>query len=237
MRTTLINTTFWKEETIDELHLDSKLLYLYMLTNPEKGLANIYHYKPKVISAYSGLSPEQVDISLKQLVLLGYVDVFEGFYVLLKGHEMPKKGRFTEKTMDKEKELVPEHVLDHFNLLINQSSSGVAPEHKDNNKDNTNNISITKTSSKDIDFLFSEWHEIVGYEITSNIAANRTAAASMLKRYNTEELERMFKGVSLSQEDQYAPRISNLVQLEKKWDDLKAWGKRKIKTSSVVEIN
>lgn len=150
MRTTLINTTFWKEDTIDELHLDSKLLYLYMITNPDKGLANIYHYKKKVISAYSGLSVEQIDVAAKQLVQLGYIDIFKGYFMLLKGHEMAKKGRFTDKTIEKEKQAIDPEVLAHFNLLNHDNSSGVAPEHKDkdNNKDKSINKEISIISKK-----------------------------------------------------------------------------------------
>lgn len=230
MRTTLINTTFWKEDSVDELHLDSKLLYLYMLTNPDKGLANIYHYKPKVFSAYSGLGVDQLEVAAKQLVALGYIDIFNGYFVLLKGHEMAKKGRFTDKTIEKEKELIPEDVLDHFNLLeepnFNLNSSGVAPEHKDNNKDKDNTKSITNHKTKDIDDMFDSWERIVGYKISSKLPTNRTAIASLLKNRTRDSIERMLQGVVMSQSDQYAPRISNFIDLNKKWDELIVWGKR-----------
>jgi len=240
MRTTLINTTFWKEDTIDLLHLDSKLLYLYMLTNPEKGLANIYHYKPKVISAYSGLSTEQVEVAVKQLIDLGYVNIFDGFYILAKGHEMAKKGRFTDKTVEKEKELIPEHVLDHFNLLVDdeilQSSSGVAPEHID--KDNNKDIYITKTNTNNINEMLQSWESIVGYELTSKMPANRKAVSDIIKHKTKDEVERMLTGVAMSQTDQFAPRISNYIDLNKKWDELIAWGKRQSVShiSKVVKI-
>ena len=207
-----------------------------MLTNPEKGLANIYHYKPKVISAYSGLSPEQIEVAIKQLKELNYVDVFEGYYILVKGHEMAKKGRFTAATIEKEKELIPEYVLDHFNLLndnkIFDNSSGVAPEHKDNNKTNTNNKdntitnAIAKTNTNDINKMLKCWNDIVGYELTSKMPANRIAVSKIMKSKTPDEIERMLNGVALSQTDQYAPRISNFADLERKWDDLIAWGRR-----------
>lgn len=136
MRTTLINTTFWEEREMDSLHLDSKLLYLYFLTNPKKCLANIYHYKPKVISAYCGLGVDQIEVAVKQLIELNYIAVYNDYYILLRGHEMPKKGRFTEQTINKEKSLVPADVLEFFNTITTVNSSGVAPEHIyiDNNK-------------------------------------------------------------------------------------------------------
>lgn len=232
MRTTLINTTFWREGDVDYLHLDSKLLYLFMLTNPDKGLANIYHFKPKVISAYCGLSVDQISVAINQLKELGYVDVFEGFYILLKGHEMPKKGRFTKQTIEKDKELVPEKVLEHFNLLEIDNSSGVAPEHNNNNKDNTNTINNTKeiTTNKsniDINEMFEAWNEIVGYEISANKQKNRYACSNLLKKYGKDKLTQLLNGVLLAQSDKFAPRISDFATLQSKLNELLLWGKRK----------
>ena len=151
MRTTLINTDFWKENEIDELHLDSKLLYLFMLTNPDKGLANIYIYKPKVMSAYSGLSVDQISVAIKQLISLGYIAIKDNYYSLVKGHEMPKRGRFTEQTIAKERASVPESVLSYFDLINSGDSSGVAPEHNTitKDKDNTKTKAIAKIVNKE----------------------------------------------------------------------------------------
>ena len=228
MRTTLINTTFWKEDIIDELHIDSKLLYLYMLTNPDKGLANIYPFKKKVISAYSGLSVEQIDVASKQLVKLGYIDIYQGYFILLKGHEMPKKGRFTAKTIEQEKALIDDDILEHFNLLINHSSSGVAPEHKDKDKDkDKDNVIIKKTPNPDINELFAYWHEIIGYEITSRKQANRNACKNLIARHTVDGVKRLTEGVRQAQGDKYAPRIADFCDLQSKLNQLIVWGKSK----------
>lgn len=223
MRTTLINTTFWREDSIDDLHLDSKLLYLYMLTNPDKGLANIYHYKPKVIAAYAGLSTEQIDVAIKQLVQLGYVDVYNGFYVLLKGHEMPKKGRFTEKTIEKEKELIPIDVLEHFNLLINENSSGVAPEHKDidNNKDKD----ISKAIEKNNDLLneFKEaneyWEKISGRAMSDN-PTSRNKFKQLRKEHSMNDIKVAINGACYFQGKEYRPQVLSFASMHEKWDSL-----------------
>lgn len=83
-----------------------------------------------------------------------------------------------------------------------------------------------KVSSKEIDELFNAWTEIVGYSVTSQVKTNREYAAKLIREYPAQDINRMIQGVALSHGDQYAPRISNFTQLYKKWDDLKAWGKR-----------
>lgn len=192
MRTTLINTNFWDEQEIDKLHLDSKLLYFYMLTNPKKGLANVYPFKSKVISAYTGLSVEQIDIAAGQLIQLGYVAYYKNYYILLKGHEMPKKGRFTEQTMEKERALVPAEVLDYFDNLpdtAEQNSSGVAPEHnnKDKDKDNNKNKDIKKDKEA------NKEAEAIANELADKILENYSFKKITEKHINTwsDDIEKL----------------------------------------------
>lgn len=78
----------------------------------------------------------------------------------------------------------------------------------------------------DIDHLFEQWESTVGYAITSQVKTNREYAAKLIREYPPGHIEAMLKGVALSLEDRYAPRISNFAQLYRKWDDLKAWGRR-----------
>lgn len=165
MRTTLINTTFWEETEIDKLHLDSKLLYLYLLTNPKKSLANIYNYKPKVMSAYTGLSPEQIEVSFKQLEELGYICRYKDYYILLKGHEMAKKGRFTNSVIEKERQKFSDDVLDYFSNITDEkteNSSGSLPVYntntntKDNIKTNLKDKGSDTNVSDELKFIHSE---------------------------------------------------------------------------------
>jgi hypothetical protein len=93
------------------------------------------------------------------------------------------------------------------------------------------NVSLGKVSSKKIDDMFMLWEVVVGFAITSKMKINREYASKLLKEYEITEIEKMMKGVSLSYEDQYAPRISNFKQLYDKWDDLKGWGHRKHRSS------
>lgn len=81
--------------------------------------------------------------------------------------------------------------------------------------------------TKDIDDLFLLWEQEVGYKVTARTKMNREYASKIIKEYPAEDILPMLKVVGMSQDDQYAPRVSDFIQLYRKWDDLKAWVRRK----------
>lgn len=83
-----------------------------------------------------------------------------------------------------------------------------------------------KVKSADIDRVFELWQQTVGYAVTSNLKSNREHVSKLIRENSLDDIEKMISGVAMSHSDQYAPRISNFIQLYKKWDDLKAWGRR-----------
>lgn len=81
--------------------------------------------------------------------------------------------------------------------------------------------------TKDIDDLFLLWETEVDYPITSQLKTNRQYASKIIQEFPPGDIRPMLKVVALSQDDQYAPRVSNFIQLYRKWDDLKGWVRRK----------
>lgn len=106
-------------------------------------------------------------------------------------------------------------------------------------KNNTKVLGETPIYGKpEINEMFIEWNEIVGYEISSNKQNNRNACSNLLKKYNKDKLQQLLKGVSMSQSDKFAPRISDFVSLQSKLSELLAWGKRQSSTKikGVIKI-
>ncbi len=117
--------------------------------------------------------------------------------------------------------------------------------HIDNTKENTKeNKSIDLTSmgetpvfgKPEINEMFEKWNEIVGYELESNKQRNRNACNNLIKKYGVEGLTKLMLGVAKSQNDQYAPRISDFVSLQAKYNDLVAWGKRQTTTRGIIRV-
>lgn len=105
------------------------------------------------------------------------------------------------------------------------------------NIDTNVSMVIQKSPSTDINEMFELWKEINGYAIDGQQKSNRYACSNLIKKYGKDGLEQMIRGVSLAQQDKYAPRISDFSSLQAKQNDLIAWGKTKqIATMKKVAI-
>lgn len=89
-------------------------------------------------------------------------------------------------------------------------------------------LAVDRVSTKEIDHLMDTWEAVVGFKLKTNVKKNREYAGKLIKENSITDIEKMIQGVNLAADDQYAPRIANFVQLYRKWDDLKIWGRRQM---------
>lgn len=100
-------------------------------------------------------------------------------------------------------------------------------------KENTTNVVFGKAEIND---MFEYWQKITEIPISSKVQANRNACNNLIKKYGQKKLKQLIDGVGQTQQDQYAPRIADFIQLQSKLSDLLVWGKRKINNNQVVQI-
>ena len=158
MKTAIIKTTFWDDESFEKLHLDSKVIYFYLMANPTRTLHKIIKLNPKIAQSHTGLHQDQFTTGLKQLIDLGLIIVKDRYYILTKDFVEAKKGRYTEQAIAREEQEIPNDILFFFSNL-DENYTGTIPVHIDidNNKDkdiykvnNTNkfgefeNVKLTK---------------------------------------------------------------------------------------------
>jgi hypothetical protein len=55
-----INTKFWRDSYIEDLDPTEKLLFLYLLTNPDTNICGVYELPLKIIAADTGIDKEMV---------------------------------------------------------------------------------------------------------------------------------------------------------------------------------
>lgn len=94
------------------------------------------------------------------------------------------------------------------------------------NKENTNVLAKANYGNPVINKMFGYWNNEVGYAITSKLQANRRACNNLLKKHGEAGLEKLIKGVAVSSDDQYAPRIADFTELQSKLNSLILWGKK-----------
>lgn len=136
MKTAIIKTTFWDDESFEKLHLDSKVIYFYLMANPTRTLHKIIKLNPKIAQAHTGLHQDQFTTALQQLINLGLIVIKDRYYILTKDFVEAKKGRFTEQAIAREEQEIPNDILFFFSNL-DENYTGTIPVHidKDNNKD------------------------------------------------------------------------------------------------------
>lgn len=134
MKTALLKTDIWDDDTFFEMHIDTKLVYLVLLSCPERGVGPIYKIGERLLAFRTGLNVKQLESCRQQLEDLGLV-YFNECYVYLtdkSGFVQPVKGKLTQATLEKETKTIPKDVQLYFNskapvkLL---SGSGAAPVH------------------------------------------------------------------------------------------------------------
>ena len=154
MKTALIKTDIWDDDTFYEMNLDTKLVYLLLLTSPERGVGRIFKMSDRLISARSGLNPQQIAVCKKQLQETGVVFFKDNFILLAKDSSFiqPVKGRLTEKVLLKEVKDLPEKIINYFSELTDindyisyRNGTGTVQE-LDNDNDKDNVIDIDKDS-------------------------------------------------------------------------------------------
>jgi len=87
-----------------------------------------------------------------------------------------------------------------------------------------------------INDLFDYWSTKNGYQITSKVQANRNACSNLYKKYGADKLMQLIDGVSLAQQDKYAPRISDFIELQAKLNQLISWGKTKAFNKGTIKV-
>lgn len=147
MKTAILKTTIWDDDDFYELNIDTKLLYLLLLSSPERGVSNVYKVNDRILSARSGLNINQLLICKKQLEEKNLV-IFYDKYVKLSdmAYVKPTTGNFTKVSLCRELQEIPLEILQHLDIdltdTLHQCDTSATQVHinKDiyitNNKDN-----------------------------------------------------------------------------------------------------
>lgn len=151
MKTRVISTEIWDEDKVFSLNIDTKLLYLVLLTNPYIGQTRYYKINDRQLSTFTGLNVEQIQKCKKDLAE-SEMAYFKNGWVCISGFgfiECFYKGIKNEKAKIKELEKIPDDVLSYFN-----SVSIPYPYPSDTTINTKSEIINTKSEIKKEDFLF-----------------------------------------------------------------------------------
>lgn len=131
-----------------DLTPDVRYFYLCLLTNPERNTTPAFKCSDRLLSAYTGYNSETINICRNVLVVKGFIDFIDGYYILNnQDYVEPTKGKLSQSLYEKSIEELPENIR-----VLLRSGTGATREYiykdKDNNKDTDNNIEKTGENLK-----------------------------------------------------------------------------------------
>lgn len=140
MKTAIIKTEIWKDKKIRHMHLDTKILYLCLITNPDRNTTRYIKIDDDYISLMSGIDSRQLEVCKKQLEELELIFFIDDWGIFSdESYVMPAKGKLTSVIYEKDMKLVPSNVIELSDKkLLSRSCAIQEYIYKDINKDKYN---------------------------------------------------------------------------------------------------
>lgn len=111
MKTAIIKTDFWKDDKIYNLSIDARLLYLCILTNPERNGTPAFKVSDRYLVSQTGFNTNQIDIARKLLIENELIQFIDGYYIINnQDYVEPKKGKLSSALYEKDINSLPEKI-------------------------------------------------------------------------------------------------------------------------------
>lgn len=189
MKTRVIRTSIWRELLDQPMNIDTKLLYMYLLTNEHIGQTDYLKIFESEISFYTGLDQKQIRFCLNQLQDVGLIRVFENWIMFTDGGYVQSqyKGKKNEKAKEKELSEVPAHVLHFFSDTLS------IPYTYPSDTSINNKSYIINTKSKSL----SNKKEKKGYSEFSNVFLSDDEIKKLIDKIGHENTHALIEELGL----------------------------------------
>ncbi len=124
MKTRVISTDIWDQDKVFSLNIDTKLLYLVLLTNPYISQTRFYKINDRQLSTFSGLNVEQIQKCKRDLEESKMVYFRDG-WVCVTGYGFVDsfyKGSKNEVVRKREIDSIPSDILSYFSSKLDSLS-------------------------------------------------------------------------------------------------------------------
>lgn len=119
-----IKDSFWTDPYIEKLSPDYKLVFLYLITNPQNNIAGVYEIRAKRIAYDTGYDIEVIETILKRFESDGKVIVKNDWIVINNHIKHQSLGNDTAKGMNRIIEDSPESIKSLFAKVILENTRG-----------------------------------------------------------------------------------------------------------------
>ena len=233
MKTALINTDFWKDDGIYELSIDERMLYLCLLTNPERDTTPAFKCNDRLLTAYTGFNEKQIDVARKKLVKSGKIKFVKKYYILENQDFVDtKKGKLTSEKYKKDFYSLPNEVQEIVLKNKEFCSRATLESFKSIEKEKEKEVETVKEKEKENSTLIVEIIKSFENIDPKNKTyyknkTQREASAFLIEEYGFKNTIEMIdkiivvNNLSINQKPRFFPRIATPFELKEKWGKIK----------------
>ncbi len=120
MKTRIIQTRFWDDDTVSKVSKDAKLLWIYLLTNKELGMTNYIRIPDALICYFTQLTANELQKAKQELQSTKKIFFHEEWIFIpkLESQNKYKNSPSNEATYERELSYVPQEIKAYFNNLF-----------------------------------------------------------------------------------------------------------------------
>lgn len=118
MKRRLITTWFWEDDEVQSVSKNSRLLWIYLLTNKELGMTNYVKIPDVFLCHFTQLTPTELTKAKQEIEKTGRIFFYKDWiYIInLEKHNNYRNSPKNEDTYNRELGIVPEEVKSYFTV-------------------------------------------------------------------------------------------------------------------------
>lgn len=228
----LISTSFWSDTYIEDLEVDEKLLFIYLITNPLCNIGGAYEIKLKRISYETGIPKERIEKILKKFDEDDRIVLIEDWIFILNFAKHQSDNPNIRKGIERVYEELPEKIKASkafqrvskrlgylIKTLLQLNKNFITTQSQPN-------APAESVSEEDVFKIFRKFKKL-SPKLTGTETKQIEATKKLIGEYGQEKALLIVDQAIAIQGTQYSPKILTPLDLWEKIGDLQVYLKRK----------
>lgn len=189
MKTRIIQTKFWEDNLVGSLTMQTRYLFIYLLTCSRINCSGVFELSDKQILLDTDLPKKELEKAKNTLQAKKRVLFCDGWVKVVNSEKYNNYKNFSagEKCYLKEVSSVPQSVLDGFNQLLNEYSASTPISNNTEIINKKSEIRVKKTTEEESRKVLEVWNDTYGTKFSSTISIEGNLEF-WLKQYSLDQI-------------------------------------------------
>jgi hypothetical protein len=141
MKTRVIRTRFWEDDVVQSVSSDSRLIWIFLLSNKDIGMTNYFKMPDMFISFYTALDIKTVSKCKQELEKTGKIFFKDNWIFIPKLESLNNYANSPKNIIaySNEFETIPDEIIQYFRTLYSTMDSSIDSSRHSNEKSETSN--------------------------------------------------------------------------------------------------